>query len=575
MATLVHAVKGALEAHPDVEGATEALAFIVECEGDLVKVLSLFGNDGEPVGGAPLPASCFNDFYKFTMMPVMRTVEQAHGDVRCTFSVNIRDADCRRRLHESATGAASPELYEEMRRRLSRLASRTFDRSTFERCVAEHSVPGWGGKTLDAVCGTSKEPRRLVQEFRAEPSCSTPQAPSSPGDVLLQLFVARDERLGEERVFVEATGPWHRVTWLETSMMQAVYESLFRDQKRREYGVEAHSGVWDDSSWFPLWLAQAFCRCVRSVEAATSAGLRGVLMTGRRTGSAALMILQALYIQCKCQKTSGMLGTSSVSARYMSLDAGVNPVLVPKCAGTHAHELPMVIGALLGEADDQVGMPMSQVVSHMLYFFTSMPQGDVRGAGRRVLMPILPDTLGSRAFMTVAKRLRVPLGLHKGAPVLSVVGTARQDSGSLEAFQKLMEECGFTGALMASEIEVPEDLVLAAKLGYKLFGAGGFMGDSEKAWDPSKNNLSMAVKVLRVYVNGEKCAFTPVKTGDTQDEGVIKEGKFEADAALSPEELQTAKERAQLLAAAKPKVDDASLQDIFDKTLRTFFGDSV
>ena len=34
-------------------------------------------------------------------------------------------------------------------------------------------------------------------------------------------FVARDEKLGEDRVFVEATGPWSRVTWLETSMMQA------------------------------------------------------------------------------------------------------------------------------------------------------------------------------------------------------------------------------------------------------------------------------------------------------------------------------------------------------------------
>uniref|UniRef100_A0A7S2JBV6 Uncharacterized protein n=1 Tax=Alexandrium andersonii TaxID=327968 RepID=A0A7S2JBV6_9DINO len=183
------------------------------------------------------------------------------------------------------------------------------------------------------------------------------------------------------------------------------------------------------------------------------------------------------------------------------------------------------------------------------------------------MMPMLPDTLGSRAFMKVAERLTVPTGPHKGAPVLSVIGAARQDSGSLEAFRSLMDEFGFKGALMASEIEVPGDLMTAAASGYRLFGAGGFMGDSEKAWDAGKKNISMAVKVLRVYVNGERSPYSPVKTGEISDEGKIKEGKFEADGTLSDSELKAVRERAQVLASAEPKMDAPAMQDLFDRAL--------
>eukprot|EP00913_Durusdinium_trenchii_P024494 g22995.t1 len=66
------------------------------------------------------------------------------------------------------------------------------------------------------------------------------------------------------------------------------------------------------------------------------------------------------------------------------------------------------------------------------------------------LMPILPDTLGSKAFFRTAKRLKVPMGPHKGEPVLDIVGAARQDSGSLEAFARLARDFGFAGGLMAS-----------------------------------------------------------------------------------------------------------------------------
>merc|ERR1712187_143082 len=115
------------------------------------------------------------------------------------------------------------------------------------------------------------------------------------------------------------------------------------------------------------------------------------------------------------------------------------------------------------------------------------------------------------------------------------------------------DEFGYRGALMASEIETEQDL----------FGAGGFMGDSEKAWDKSKANISMASKVLRVHINGKLSRFTPVKTGETSDEGQIKEGKFEADGTLSTEELRQVRHRAQRLATAEPQVNVAELQRLF------------
>lgn len=251
-----------------------------------------------------------------------------------------------------------------------------------------------------------------------------------------------------------------------------------------------------------------------------------------------------------------------MTAVYKLLDLGIDPARVTKCLGTHAHELSMVIGAVLGSLDDKAGVPITQVIGHMLYFFKSRPLGKTP-----ILMPMLPDTLGTRAFMRVAKRLKVPCGDRKGDPVLSVIGMARQDSGGLQSFKDIMAEFGFAGALMASEIETPDDLISARDIGYIAYGAGGFMGDSEKAWDSSKENISMAVKVMRVYVNGERCPYSPVKTGEIGEQKQIKEGKLELDGLLSAEEVAKAKERSTSLATSDPRLSDADLQQLFDDAL--------
>jgi len=508
------------------------------------------------------------------MLPVARAAERARPGVRCTFSVNLREADRRRVLLDSATGRAPPALFEMLKAELERFARRRFDRELFEKVVAEYGLPAWGPETLDAVCGPAGQPRTLADEVVVDPSCREPAVPREPDGVLVQLFVAQDIKLDEERCYIEATGPWHRVTWLETTLMQVVYETLFRDSMRKRYGVEPQAdGTWDDAAWYPKWLARALVRCTRSVKAANEAGLRGALFTGRRTGGLALMALQSLFVQSEFRspEASLHLGTSSPTMRYWLLEAGVEPERVPRCAGTHAHELSMVFSALLGEVDDKAGVPLSQAIGHALYFHLSLPQGDVREPARKALFPMLPDTLGTPAFMKTVNGLKIVRGPHAGEPFLSVIGAARQDSGGLDSFRDIMKAFNFEGALMASEIEVPSDLTIAAGLGYTLFGAGGFMGDSEKAWDADGKNISMAVKVLRVHSAGARTASDPVKTGDSSG-GSHGEGKFEADGLLTAEQLAALRLRTKRLAAGESALEPDTLQALFEATLNEFLG---
>lgn len=290
-----------------------------------------------------------------------------------------------------------------------------------------------------------------------------------------------------------------------------------------------------------------------------------------------LMMLQGMYIQEEFKNEDGISqhrGTSSVTAHYWLKDAGVSPELIPMPSGTHAHELSMVLSAVFGDLDDRVGMPLSQIIGHCTYFFQSPPKGDVKselpnGSSRKGLMPMLPDTLGTPAFMKTASMLTVPHGVHKGEPVLSVIGAARQDSGTLSDFKDCMQEFKFEGALMASEIENAGDMTKAKELGYALFGAGGFFGDSEHAWNKDVKNISMAVKVLRVYTDGKPCKHYPVKTGDD-----LTGSKFEADGTVDDKTLEMIKARTKAIQACEPKVSREEMQALFDEAMGKLTGNS-
>merc|ERR1719491_1173593 len=88
----------------DVQGKNAALEFVKEHRETIGKILDLFSTDGRLLG-RPIPASCYNDFQKWAMLPVIAAVEKVYdSDVQCTFSVNIRDAEVRKQLLQSATG---------------------------------------------------------------------------------------------------------------------------------------------------------------------------------------------------------------------------------------------------------------------------------------------------------------------------------------------------------------------------------------------------------------------------------------------------------------------------------------
>mmetsp|Transcript_45943 Transcript_45943/g.109406 ORF Transcript_45943/g.109406 Transcript_45943/m.109406 type:complete len:616 (+) Transcript_45943:110-1957(+) len=589
----------------------EAERLVMFVDGHLAEVSEVLGRF-KPSGRLredvePLPASAYNDFYKWTMLPVMRAVETARGAVHCTVSVNVRDSELRSRLlHSAKTGT---ELFKHVSEEVYNMAARRFDRDRFVHVAKMRNVPGWDNDVVDSVCGPPDKPRCLAEEVAIDIGCRQPKMPSAMNKVLVQIYVGYDNRLREERVFFEATGAWHLVTWLETPLMQAVYDALLREEMRHRswpLGVASETAaddsgwyslrmqtcwtrsscpgvggsdkeaasssrrVYSDDVWYPQWLADAMIRCVKSTDAAIKAKLKTVLMTGRRTGGMPLILLQELYHVHELKDDAGNslnLGTSSVLAHYWLNDANVPLKIGP--SGTHAHELQMVLGALLAEVDDELGCPLSSALSHALYFYLSLPLGDTKEPGRKVLMPFLPDTLGTTSFLKTAAQLVVPRGKQKGEPLLDSFGTARHDSGDMANFQKLCKELGFKGGCMASEIGTADDLMKASKLGFVAMGAGGFFGDSENAWDSSVRNISMAAKMLRVYEGPElrRTSSHPMKTGDSSSGGA---GKFEADGLLSAAEVAELQRRAAALAACEIKVKPAELQARFEELVDKF-----
>ena len=146
-------------------------------------------------------------------------------------------------------------------------------------------------------------------------------------------------------------------------------------------------------------------------------------------------------------------------------------------------------------------------------------------------MPMLPDTLGTESFCKAAAAFMVhpmkdgQLDTTRWVSLLSLITSARQDSGKLDAFVEILNKYGCKCGLFASEIDELKSLLEAYSLGYKFFGAGGAMGDSEKVWDVTGEkafSASMAVKIIRMWLldpttgSWVRC-LSSVKLGDGED----------------------------------------------------------
>ena len=225
---------------------------------DIARIKSMFdenGNvnmDGEHAAKL-MSATFFSDLYKWTMTPVIRELERMHKNITVTFGIDLRDKTMIEMLHDSLTedkSAAKPgSLITKIDAALQTLKARTFNRDVFDHVLNKTGKIQPGGPappgdrtqiftegTLDAICGTAESPKTLADEVIAFSVKSLDDAElkmTSDESVRVRFYfdATKIDKNGKEGVFfVEATGPWHRVTWLETSMMQCVYEATLRHE---------------------------------------------------------------------------------------------------------------------------------------------------------------------------------------------------------------------------------------------------------------------------------------------------------------------------------------------------------
>lgn len=462
-----------------------------------------------------LNATWFNDYYKLSMAPV---IAEQKGKVVVTFALNLRSDGLGEYLASNQDG-----IRDKVIKALDALKFRHFNLPIILWAVQGKSIEEFWQAAGPSICGPAHAPRSLIRAHRVGSAENfwdgtviynrqTGPKDVEDDEVVLSAYFA------EGKFHIEATGIWNRCTFLETAMMQTVYQTLL-EHHCSKYGIS-----------FTQWLYESLFRTHLSCVFATQncPEMKGALFAGRRTGHQLFTLLQTWYVS---RFYPNCIGASSFDACHTLTNVLGLPKIV-RPVGTHAHELSMVLMCLWPELDENPEkMSFSQCLSHYQFYC-------LVHKGSAAPMPMLPDTLGSQTFLKAAENTIVtPMknGVpqeHQKCKLLDLFDSARQDSGKIPDFKQTLGIYGYEKGMMASEISSCDDLMVAYKEGFKTFGAGGFMGDSEKVWNvrEKKFEASMAVKAVRVYVNGERTRVQPVKLGDgigkaTCDETLVKEAK--------------------------------------------------
>jgi hypothetical protein len=222
---------------------------------------------------------------------------------------------------------------------------------------------------------------------------------------------------------VLARGPWWRVTFVETAVLQCVCQFLIDEVNARSEGgaVGWHS---EAIASFALWAHQVE-RKVHGPKKATVS-----FFSGRRAPSTCFHLLQHMYLSTLWGQ--GFTTSSCLAARVLA------PLGRPQeLHGTSAHEGPMAFMALCPELDSTV--PVSSMLWTILFWASTSNTS------------ILPDTFGSATF----KQMLSDVGL------LDEVSTARQDSGRLDRFKEIFAPF----PCMASEVSKFADIEQGMALG--------------------------------------------------------------------------------------------------------------
>ena len=521
--------------HVDHVSRIEFNSNLVKIFDELIRVLSLFTYDATgnivPIDGL-ITGTTHNDYYKFTMAPVIAWAESVmNGTVNVCFGTDIREDLLAKQLLENHNG-----IRDDVIRALHLLADRRFNPDIVKQAVSGKSIQGFWEQHSERIFGTPESPNTLIRPHRPEGANPSDfhgdtfiynrpltRADVADGGVAITVYFlynakcAIDPTQPPMKVYIEAMGPWGKSTFLETTMMQAVYKVALQHHLREE------------KKSYGQWLYEAMFRCHLSMRHTQieCPNISGALFSGRRTGDHALTLLQVLYLSRFQTGEGGVgkcIGTSSVDAWYTLVhQLGFRNIVPP--AGTHAHELSMVFASLFSQLDKiQAGVPFSQALSHALYY-TLVHQG------HSVPMPMLTDTLGTPACLIALascwiRKMENGAQTEESIRVLSEMSSGRQDSGELGAFKAHMDlyKSSPEGlmnpklGMMASEIDDCDTMIQAHHLGYLLYGAGGYFGDSEKAWPTTgkKFSASMAVKAVRVFVGSVEQP-SPLKLGDSEN----------------------------------------------------------
>ncbi len=577
------------------EGIKLLAEWLKRRETELSNIFSDFDKNGKKKGG--VKATCYSDLYKWTMMPAncklqeFRTndlsgsEEERINKLKVTFGIDLRDLDMRKKLLDAHNSYKDdlenkkPNLIDLIHKALEELKTREFDENMFRSVYTEndHLNGILDEKYIKLICTQNSNKRTLVQcvlKYNVRELDEECRKNAQDGDVNIRFYFDPTKKYNSDDPitgthFIEATGPWHRVTWLETSMMQAVYEAFLRFDLNNKFPE-----ILSDDERYRRWLYGALLRCAKSVaytrlvQKKYPGKVTPALFTGRRTGGFLFLVLQNLFfadhfkqfikpgegIETLNSKLDNMdastlcLGTSSCDAWHYLRSKNL-PCL--KVVGTHAHELSMVTSILYPMFDNnKYKLPITQIFGHYLYYVLTAKKSSI---------PMLPDTLGTPAFMKAATLITVDDKMF-----LDKIFSGRQDSGSLEDFVTIMKEFNYEKGKMASEIDDTLALLKAARLGYGSAGAGGFFGDSGKVWNKDLSNPSMAVKAVRVEYDvpdNQLCYYTelnfphvnligkhvigyPIKVGDPQSmyDPTLNKGKLSLDKNLDSSNIQKMKE---------------------------------
>jgi len=465
--------------HEKALGNPIRLAFIdnllkLQQEGSLLKVFSCYQGIDQSTGlmmmshsGKNLMDSTMaNDFYKWTMALNFKQIRQAHGPQMVKFLVDFRTPRVSQMVMES------PELQQKIRNALSSLASRPHDRATLTS-ITNLKVRGF----FESMCDL---PDTLANPLIQDHSINLSEM--SPDSKPVIAFYMGADCSGNVGPIIEIGGRHEYASWLETPVLQVLFEIIRREDNRERNISEVEA------------LFESLYRTHLSMIATDGkpASLETVIyMAGRRTQGPLFLLLANLYLD---QLSVKFKGTSSVWAWNILTNVLGIPLKKFVPMGTHAHELSMLLG---GMGFGKYG----QIVGHVEYFLTHIYETEIPFLA-------LPDTFGTVCFLEAGRRIYVKLPNGEIVPFFRLIKGFRQDSGRTSEFVKLVRSVIPTAKVLASEIGSLADLEEAVRAGCFALGTGGFCGDSEKAFPETLpegvfvSSIEFACKIGQV---GENC----------------------------------------------------------------------